>query len=186
MSEGFKHLFIGYLFLLINIYIVVDIMPNFIGYILISSGIAKIAAEGKETMRAQLLAILLAVYSLPHFFLQDQVRASYNWGEYYDLSYGLLQVIQVYFLFVVIQSVFTSLAAVKLSKITNKIGIWYLSIHLLSLFTMTLIINTLGMLQVTFLFIMSALPLIINIVFIIYLRKMQKRTVKSIAIDNLV
>ena len=69
MRQGFQQLIIGFLFVYLKIQIVVDILPDFIGYIFIYNGIKQIATLSSQSYgKLKILCIVLAIISLPNFF----------------------------------------------------------------------------------------------------------------------
>ncbi len=71
MRNGFKKLFIGFLFVFLKFHIIVDLLPDFIGYILIYNGIKQLATLSSQSYdKLKVLTIVLAVVSVPNFFFE--------------------------------------------------------------------------------------------------------------------
>ncbi|TQR21478.1 hypothetical protein [Psychrobacillus vulpis] len=176
MRDGFKQLIIGYLFVLIKIHIVVDILPDFIGYIFIYNGIKKIATTSAQSYeKLKILSAIIAIFSVPNFFLSDQMIQQSIWWGYYVIALSLLKVILVYFLFDILRVVARLLPSDEALLSTKRMYTWYMTIILGSLFFQSILMNfPIFMIQSVSIFIVI-LVLIIEISFLVYLRNMQKR-----------
>lgn len=176
MRDGFKQLFIGFLFVLIKIHIVVDLLPDFIGYIFIYNGIKQIATLSSQLYeKLKILSIILVIASIPNFFLSDQVIQQSVWFSYYPLLLSLLKVILLYFLFDLLRGVAKLLPSNDALQATNRMYTWYLTVVLGALFFRSFLMNL--PINVTFspmIFIVLSV-LVIEICFLVYLRNMQKR-----------
>ncbi|WP_391204850.1 hypothetical protein [Psychrobacillus sp. L4] len=176
MRDGFKQLIIGFLFVLIKIHIVVDLLPDFLGYIFIYNGIKQIATLSSQSYeKLKILSIILVIASIPNFFLNDQVIQQSGWFSYYPIFLSLLKVILVYFLFDLLRSVAKLLPSNDALQATNRMYTWYLTIVLGSLFVQSLLMNfPINIAFSAMIFIVISV-LVIEISFLVYLRNMQKR-----------
>ncbi|MFF2753891.1 hypothetical protein ACFVR1_09065 [Psychrobacillus sp. NPDC058041] len=176
MNDGFKQLIIGFLFVLIKIHIVVDILPDFIGYIFIYNGIKQIATLSSQPYeKLKILSIILVIASIPNFFLNDQVIQQSGWFSYYPIFLSLLKVILVYYLFGLLRGVAKLLPSNDALQATNRMYTWYLSIVLGSLFFQSLVMNLPVNVTFSAMLFIGILVLLIEISFLVYLRNMQKR-----------
>ncbi|WP_391117918.1 hypothetical protein [Psychrobacillus sp. L3] len=176
MRDGFKQLIIGFLFVLIKIHIVVDLLPDFLGYIFIYNGIKQIATLSSQSYeKLKILSIVLVIASIPNFFLNDQVIQQSGWFSYYPIFLSLLKVILVYFLFDLLRGVAKLLPSNGVLQTTNRMYTWYLTIVLGSLFVQSLLMNfPINIAFSAMIFIVISV-LVIEISFLFYLRNMQKR-----------
>lgn len=129
MRSGFKKLFIGFLFVFLKFHIIVDLLPDFIGYILIYNGIKQLATLSSQSYdKLKVLTIVLAVVSVPNFFLNDQIIQQSEWLSYYPVLLSLLKVILVYYLFDLLRVIAKLLPLKKRSmlRIEYSIGTWRL------------------------------------------------------------
>lgn len=176
MRNGFKQLIIGFLFVLIKIHIVVDLLPDFLGYIFIYNGIKQIATLSSQSYeRLKVLSIILTVVSVPNFFLNDQIIQHSGWFSYYPICLSLLKVILVYFLFDLLRGVAKLLPSNEALLATNRMYTWYMSIILGILFFQSILMNISINIELSISIIIIVLDLIVEIAFLIYLRNMQKR-----------
>jgi hypothetical protein len=176
MRDGFKQLIIGFLFVLIKIHIVVDILPDFIGYIFIYNGIKQIATLSSQPYeKLKVLSIILVIASIPNFFWSDQLIQQSVWFSYYPLFLSFLKVILVYFLFDLLREIAKLLPSNDALQATNRMYTWYLTVVLGSMFFQSLvrilpiIVSFFAMLFIVL------LVLLVEISFLVYLRNMQKR-----------
>ncbi|QFG00525.1 hypothetical protein PB01_17980 [Psychrobacillus glaciei] len=176
MRDGFKQLIIGFLFVLIKIHVVVDLLPDFLGYIFIYNGIKQIATLSSQSYeKLKILSIILVIASIPNFFLNDQVIQQSGWFSYYPIFLSLLKVILVYFLFDLLRGVAKLLPSNDALQATNRMYTWYLTIVLGSLFFQSLLMNfPINIAFSAMIFIVISV-LVIEISFLFYLRNMQKR-----------
>ncbi|HLG27747.1 MAG TPA: hypothetical protein VI423_08175 [Paenisporosarcina sp.] len=64
---------IGFLLVLLDIHIFIDVLPDPVGYILIGYGILKLAAGQPNAKKAEITAYIMMVVSIPTFFLSGEV-----------------------------------------------------------------------------------------------------------------
>ncbi|SFK03391.1 hypothetical protein SAMN04487936_106231 [Halobacillus dabanensis] len=102
----FQRIFQGFLLVLIDFYIgPVEVFPDFIGYILIAGALTRLPLEWREVRSARVLALLLAVVSIPAMFLGQPSPATnrlvmdLDLLTFYHHALGVLKLFLVYFLF---------------------------------------------------------------------------------------
>ncbi|PZX03843.1 hypothetical protein C7437_10540 [Psychrobacillus insolitus] len=184
MRSGFKKLFIGFLFVFLKFHIIVDLLPDFIGYILIYNGIKQLATLSSQSYdKLKVLTIVLAVVSVPNFFLNDQIIQQSEWLSYYPVLLSLLKVILVYYLFDLLRVIAKLLPFEETLHATNRIFYWYMAVNLGSLLCQSFIINAPMDIMLSVSVLIVVLGLIIEIAFLVYLRNMQKRFSKDEIIE---
>jgi hypothetical protein len=180
MRNGFKKLFIGFLFVFLKFHIIVDLLPDFIGYILIYNGIKQLATLSSQSYdKLKVLTIALAIVSVPNFFLNDQLIQQSEWLSFYPVLLSLLKVILVYYLFDLLRVIARLLTFEEAFHATNRIFYWYMTVNLGSLLCQSFIINAPMDIMLSVSVLIVVLGLIIEIAFLVYLRNMQKRFPKD-------
>ena len=111
-----------------------DLLPDFIGYILIYNGIKQLATLSSQPYdKLKVLTIALAIVSVPNFFLNDQIIQQSEWLSYYPVLLSLLKVILVYYLFDLLRVIAKLLPFEETFHATNRIFYWYMAVNLGSL-----------------------------------------------------
>lgn len=179
MRRGFKYIIVGFLLILFDIHIFIDILPDPIGYLMIIVGIGKIDFKDASTHPTSILATILLFFSIPTLFLDGQfftkqIGISQWWGIYSNVL-SLLDIILVYFLFQLIKEVVKILHSPELTLKTQQMYKWYMIIMLSVLFTQPFLINTNVQLATGLSLLLVAFALIIHIMFIFFLRTIQKQ-----------
>lgn len=105
MKKFFKLLIFGHLFIWLSINIPFDILPNFVGWILIVAALEKVKAISAK--RASPFAILLCILSFIRLWLPMQ-EIMYV-PTFISLAEQFLTIIFYYFLFEILRDVATSL-----------------------------------------------------------------------------
>lgn len=176
MRNGFKQLFIGFLFVFIKFHLIVDLLPDFIGYIFVYNGIKQIATLSSQPYeKLKVLSIILVIISVPNFFLNDQVIQLNEWLGYYSTLLSLLKVILIYLLFALLQEVAKQLPYKEGFISTKRMFYWYMAIALPSLFIQSFLMNTTFDNSITGSILIVVFMLIIEISFLVYLNNMRKR-----------
>ncbi|MDX8362538.1 hypothetical protein [Cytobacillus sp. IB215316] len=105
MKRPFNKLFLGFLFVLLDINIFIDILPDPLGYYLIYRGLKLLLSEFPESRKAVYLTILLCIVSIPSVFIQNfSNNPSWNmpllswWSVYYSVL-EIMYLILVYYVF---------------------------------------------------------------------------------------
>jgi len=176
---GFKNMIIGFLLILLDIHIFIDVLPDPVGYLLIGAGIVKLGTGELQARRAEMTTYIMMVLSLPTLFLSGEVlqhmqSASMGWVLYgFVMSIGDL--ILVYFVFrMLLHEVEYPIYQEENQNRVRKMMIIYMSIALsitvLQPFLLNMEQNTamvLGIMSIV-------LFLIVHIAFLVLLRVLQK------------
>lgn len=187
MRQGFKQLIIGFLFILLEVHVIVDILPDFIGYIFIYNGIKLIATQTNQPYeKLKNLCILLAVLSVPSFFLNDQTIPQIKWLEYYPILLSLIKILLMYYLFNFLGLVVKFLPAEEAIERTNRMYYWYMVVTLGALLVQSFLMNMPMNANALLLFIVMLASFIIEISFLVYLRNIQKQFPKDGVVEKFV
>ncbi|MFJ7827196.1 hypothetical protein [Psychrobacillus sp. NPDC096623] len=187
MRQGFKQLIIGFLFVFLKIQIIVDILPDFIGYIFIYNGIKQIATLSSQSYeKLKLLCIVLAIISVPNFFLNEQMIPQLKWLVYYPSLLSLFKIVLVYYLFVLLRVVVKLLPTDEALNRTNRMFSWYMLVTLGTSLTQSFLMNIPMDISMTLMIIVIVASFIIEVSFLVYLRHLQKQFPKDSVIEKFV
>lgn len=176
---GFKNMIIGFLLILLDIHIFIDVLPDPVGYLLIGVGIIKLGTGGLQAKKAEMTAYIMMVLSLPTFFLSGEVlqhmqSASMGWILYgFVTSIGDL--ILVYFVFrMLLQEVEFPINQEENHNRVRKMMVIYMSIALCITFLQPFLLNMEENTAMVLGIIFIVLFLSVHIAFLVLLRVLQK------------
>ena len=183
MRVAFKYIIIGFLLILFDIHVFIDILPDPVGYLMIFIGTRKLEFKGSSTHPTSVVASILIFASLPTIFLDaqffsQQVSIGECWGIYRNVL-SLLDIILVYFLFQLIKDVVKTLNSFELIRKTEKMYKWYMIVMLTVLFIQPFLLNINGQAAIGLMLLVVACALITQISFIFFLRNIQKQFTPS-------
>lgn len=182
MSEAFSKIFWGYILVLFEIHIfVIDILPEPIGYYLIFSGISMLLNDFPICSKAKNMALSLTFISIPTVFIQQNAGADplgqipflSGWSLYLTVL-GVLKLILVFYIFQLILAIVKEHGDFSLINRTTKTFYTYIIVMVLTMIAHSFTINfsTDQFMVVTI--ISLVLGFIMEIVFLVLLRKMRK------------
>lgn len=187
MNSSYRKIFWGFLFVLIELHIIaLDLLLDPIGYYLIFSGISKLVDDYQSGQKAKTLSILLIVVSIPTVFIQ-QTTSLNQFGQITDFSIwpiymivlGILKLILVFYVFQLLLKVSHQLGDESLIRRTRNTFKVYMSVMLIltlfQSFTMNLTSDLLTPLSVIFV----VVSLIMEISFLLLIRKFGKEQIKG-------
>lgn len=187
MRQGFQQLIIGFLFVFLKIQVIVDILPDFIGYIFIYNGIKQIATLSSQSYDIlKILCIVLAIISVPNFFLNDQMIQQIEWLKYYPSLLNLIKIVLVYYLFDLLQVVVKLLPTKQALYRTNRMFSWYMVVTLSASLIQSFLMNIPMNISIQLMIIVIVASFIIEISFLVYLRNIQKQFPKDSMIEKFV
>lgn len=176
---GFKNMIIGFLLILLDIHIFIDVLPDPVGYLLIGAGIVKLGTGGLQAKKAEMTAYIMMVLSLPSLFLSGEVlqhmqSASMGWVLYgFVMSIGDL--ILVYFVFrMLLHEVEYPINQEENHNRVRKMMIIYMSIALSITFLQPFLLNMEQNTAMVLGIISIVLFLFVHIAFLVFLRALQK------------
>lgn len=177
MNRAYIKLFWGFLFALVEIHIMIDILPDPVGYFLICSGIASLLAEFPVGGKAYYLAMALGFATIPTIFIPQNaydgtLQLVQFWGMY-AFFVGIVKLVLVFYVF----QLMIEIAGKRewgLVKRTNATFKYYISIMLVLQLYYTFTINLYGgFLSVITFFVVSA-GMVMEIVFLVLLFRFRK------------
>ena len=177
MREAFHKMFWGFLLVLLEIHIiVVDILPDPIGYIFIILGLAWFRDSYNEAKKAHQFAIGLAVLSIPSVFISqqtvNQIGTFASGFGIYGFMMQALNLVLVYMVFQLLLVVAYQEGANDLARGTTTLFKMYMVIMIIALI---LPIFSIGFVNLTSLVIVTTLlALAFEIVFLVWLLKFRK------------
>lgn len=187
MRQGFQQLIIGFLFVFLKIQLIVDILPDFIGYIFIYNGIKQIATLSTQSYgKLKVVCFVLTIISFPNFFLNDQMFQQIEWIKYYPSLLILGKIILVYYLFTLLHVVVKLLPTEEAFYRTNRMFSWYIIVTLGTLLTQSFLMNIPMDISITLMIIVNVTSFIIEISFLVYLRNIQKQFPKDSVMEKFV
>ena len=178
---AFKKLFWGFLFVFLEVHIVIDILPEPIGYFMIFSGLVLLlknipdSKEGKYAMRwAQALIIL----SIPTVFIsQNEINQLGNipnlWGSY-TFFLALLKIVLMFYVFQFMIQLATHVGADQLQNKTNSFMKVYLVGIIFISFLETFSINMISDIYTGVMVFYIVILLILEIYFLVLLWRFSK------------
>lgn len=182
MSEAFGRIFWGYLLILIEIHIVIiDILPEPVGYYLIFSGISMLLNDFPIGSKAKNTALVLIFISIPTVFIEQNAGANQmgqlsfltGWSLYMTVL-GILKLILVFYIFQLIMAIVKEHGDFALNDRSTKTFRTYIIVMLLTMIFHSFSINF-SMEQFLVVTIISiVVGFIMEIVFLVLLRKMRK------------
>lgn len=102
--RSYSQIFWGFILVFVNINIGIDILPDFIGYIIILIGLNSLEKHSSYFSKGKIFAFIFIFYSIPQFFgMGDQSMTSnvqpFDWQWLmYDQVGVILQLILVYYI----------------------------------------------------------------------------------------
>lgn len=184
MKINFKQMFWGFVFILLEIHLIyIDILPEPIGYYLIFASLVGVPSESRTGNLLKKLLIMLVLISIPTVFIQQNVNGN-ELGSFvgipiwdtYTFFLEILKLVIVFLVFQLIMSVVSTLGdefLVSRSSQTFKI---YMIVMLLITLTHTFAMNLSRDIITGYLFFTIPLGLIMEIMFLVLLWKLHKRT----------
>ncbi|MBO8156882.1 MAG: hypothetical protein H0Z32_10510 [Bacillaceae bacterium] len=176
MNTAFRQLFWGFLFTLFEIHlIVIDILPEPVGYGLIIAGLNKIMEQFPYFQTAKKTAGVLAVVSIPTVFIQETSNgaitsnAAMIGGMTYDVLLSLIHLFLVFELFRGLIELAAEIEEIPLKVRTEKTFQVYMWISMTMLFLLTFSINLFDVPASILLIVGGIVWLIMEIVFLVLL-----------------
>jgi hypothetical protein len=175
LYEGFRKIFWGFILVFLEIHLmVIDILPDPIGYYLIFSGINLlnnyfgVSSKGKE------VAFGLVVLSLPTLFIQNQAVEQMSGAAIYLSLIGIVNLVLAFYLFQLMVSIATKKDDDYLLKRTTTTFRVYMVLMLLFTLLESFFINMTQSVMSGFILFSAIVGLVMNILFLILLSKFSK------------
>ncbi|MET0786447.1 MAG: hypothetical protein ABWY25_07070 [Paenisporosarcina sp.] len=177
MRNAFKYMLTGYILIFLDIHLIIDILPDPIGYFMILQGTQKIEFDESGMHPARIIATLMFFLSLPSVLINPQSfqNQAPEWWGIYTTATGLLDLILVYFLFQLIKKVVELLHSPELSIKTENTYKGYMVVMLIILFIQSFLINMSEQTATGFAIFLGLAGFITQITFLVFLRTLQKQ-----------
>ncbi|MDX5474039.1 MAG: hypothetical protein LPK00_00760 [Bacillaceae bacterium] len=177
----FKKLFWGFLLVFLEIHIVIDILPDPIGYFMIFSALVlllKIIPDSKAGKHAKRWAQALIILSIPTFFIsQNEINQLGNipnlWGSY-TFFLGLLKIVLMFYVFQLMIQLASHVRADQLQNKTNSFMKVYLVSIIFISFLETFSINMISDIFTGIMVFSIVILLILEIYFLVLLWRFSK------------
>ncbi|WP_217587522.1 hypothetical protein [Lentibacillus saliphilus] len=169
MRTAFGRIFWGFLLVLIDIDVFIDLLPNPVGYLLIFSGIAILLDKYPIGKKAYTTAILLTIVSIPTIF----IHATEKWWVY-AFGLGALKLLLVFFLFQLMLEIARVQDDAQLFRKTSSTMKFYMISFILVYIATPFTINSVNQFNSTslaFATILAVAILIVEIIFLLLLLK---------------
>jgi|GEM_PF-1932873 len=177
MRNAFKYILTGYILIFLDIHLIIDILPDPIGYFMILQGTQKIEFNESGMHPTRIVATLMFFLSLPSILINPQtfqIHAPEWWGIY-TTAIGVLDLILVYFLFQLIKKVVELLHSPELTIKTENTYKGYMVVMLSILIIQPFLTNMSEHTANGFAIFMILAGVITQITFLVFLRKLQKQ-----------
>lgn len=177
MRNAFKYILLGYILIFLDIHLIIDILPDPIGYFMILRGTRKIEFNESGMHPARIVATLLLFLSIPNVFINPHLfqNQAPEWWGIYTTAMGLLDLILVYFLFQLIKKVVELLHYLELTIKTENTYKGYMVVMLIILLIQPFVINMSEHTATGFILFISLAGVITQITFLVFLRTLQKQ-----------
>lgn len=174
MSNGYRSLFWGLLFILLDIRIeVLDLLPDFIGYIFIANGLSQLSSNEGMFRKAQPFAILLIFLALPNTIGIADTSIGENVVDLgvmlYQFVITIVHLFMMYYIFDATYRYAIHLEDVEWANSAKSIWKNYSVIHLIILMINAFLLNF-DILQ-PILIVMVIIALIIEVVVLVFMKR---------------
>ncbi|GIO25882.1 hypothetical protein [Ornithinibacillus bavariensis] len=176
MKSSFTKIFWGFIFVFLELHImVIDILPDPLGYYLIYSGITALAKKYFIGKKASTWSIVLIIFSIPSIFISQSslhmtTQIPSFWSIYYTVL-SILKLILIFYVFQLLVAISEQVAKKELYMWTKKFfGIYMttmIAIYLVESFGMNMVSDIVVVMGI---FIILAV-LIIEIMFLVLIYK---------------
>lgn len=175
MYEGFRKIFWGFILIFIEIHImVIDILPDPIGYYLIFSGINLVNNHSGFKNKGKNIALALVFFSIPTLIIQNQGVVQMSASAMYLSLMGILNLILAFYIFQLMVSISNKREDDSLSKRTTTTFKIYMALMFLLTFLEAFSINITESMRMGFLAFSAFFGLVMNITLLVLLSKFSK------------
>lgn len=148
IQSFFRKIFWGLLLILLEIHIVViDILPDPLGYFLVFSGVSALEMEKNasgDKNKVKTMALALLFISIPTIFVQNtpnEVVLPYSIGPMYMTGLGMLKLVLVFYLLKFMTAIAQERGVVELAKRTESTGKVYITATLIVTLIQSFLVN---------------------------------------------
>lgn len=171
MKKSLNLLFWGYIFVYLRIEVLIDLLPDPLGYLFIALGCYKLQEKLSVDGKAHTLSTMMIFISLPTIFVD--VHQALGW-EIYSNVLIVLNLILVYFIFSIFKEIVQSVDHEELSKHTTGVFNVYMVVHLIYLTFLSFSVNLSENIMVTVNVVLTIATIVMNIAFLVLIRAIRK------------
>ncbi|WP_339252319.1 hypothetical protein NSQ43_01095 [Sporosarcina sp. FSL W8-0480] len=176
MNKALRNIFRGYLFIFLDIYIVIDLLMDPIGYFLIYTGCARIVGAYPNAKKAMTVAMIGVVASLPSVFINlSDPALSFGWSIYENIL-SILKLVIAFYLFLVLMEVAKTFGNEELHNRTRSTFKYFVTIHFAILTVMSFSMNVSGDGWVALTVILIIAGVFMDILFLLLIRAFRRAT----------
>lgn len=178
MNQAFTKIFWGYLFIILEIHIIViDVLAEPIGYYLIFSGIKRLLEDFPIGQKAKGLSFILIFLSLPTVFIQQNIGSEqvvFSGWSVYTTILSLAKLVFVFYLFQLILAFVQRHGHERIITRASKTFKAYMFIMLLGLVASTFMINFATSSFFTIMIVVMVASFVMEIIFLMLLWSLRK------------
>lgn len=167
MKNAFQTIFWGYFFVWLDFYIMIDLLPDPVGYFLIYSGVKRIASKFPICEKVKNLSLVLVILSIPNVFIGPALTGGNSFLQLFELSdwswYSIalvvIDLLLIFYTFQLILEVVRTHGSARLIKRSKNLFIAYFCVVFLFYLSTTFAMNlpnnfilsiTMGLLVISF------------------------------------
>lgn len=175
LYEGFRKIFWGFILVFLEIHLmVIDILPDPIGYYLIFSGVNLVNNHYGIRNKGKYVALGLVILSIPTLFIQNQTVVQMSASAMYLSLMNILNLILAYYIFQLMVSIATKREDEALRVRTETTFRTYMALMFLFAFLEAFSINMTESMRMGFIVFSAFFGLVMNIIFLVLLSKFSK------------
>ncbi|HWL24113.1 MAG TPA: hypothetical protein VNR38_10255 [Ureibacillus sp.] len=178
IDDAFLKIFWGFLLVWIDIRIMIDILADPIGFYLIYSGIRSIVSKIPIGKKAEVIAILLVIFSIPTVLTSEPTApvsgvtfSEWNW---YFTILNIAVLILIFYMFQIINEITKQSGNQAFHKRAFRIGVIYFIVMFITQISSTFAINLLLESLMPIALILLIAGIIMHIVFLVLLDEVRK------------
>ena len=183
MKSALNLVFWGYLFVLLRFEIGIDILPDPVGYFLITLGCFGLREHYPIAQKAGMLAIGMSFASIPTVFINLDEVNTFGWSTYTTVLL-FSKLILAYFLFLILKAIVIDYNHTALIDRTNTVYTFYITLNLLSLAFISFSMNVSGDFWYVFDGLLLFATFFTEIVFLVLIRKI--RTSEPVQVNSII
>ena len=186
MNKALRLIFWGYVFILFDIHIVIDLFMDPIGYLLFVSGCSKLVGAYPIAKKAKLVGLFGVFISLPSVIVNlSDANLYLGWVTYASLVF-IMKLIMGYYLFLVLKDVAKAFGDRALQQRTESTFKFYVAIHLLSFALLSFSINIPDNSFVTLTIISAFGVLLMDILFLFLVRALRRVSGEQLRVNTFI
>ncbi|MDN4606224.1 hypothetical protein [Sporosarcina highlanderae] len=144
MNKALRNIFWGYFFIFFDLYIMIDVLMDPIGYFLIYTGCARIVSAYPNAKKAMTVGMIGIFVSLPSVFVNLSDSAlPLGWSLYASIL-SILKLVIAFYLFYVLMEMAKSFGNEALYNRTQTTFKYFVTIHFAILTVMSFSMNVSG------------------------------------------